>query len=221
MVGGARAVVNDRTGERAVWESPPDHDRYLHAHPVLPHLARTSPPASPRRCEPGAPDRPVGGVTGRSCQGSASSPRDTGSPSESDGDGGAGQGAEGRGALDVPGDDASRLRKVRPPLPTYLHGVQGVGTIDVALPPGESQNRRRPSTSGARPGNGIANNRGFSTSIGIGMGKRDIGATLARLVGGVERGQRRQQQGGEKCAGNDAHGCVFVVIERRVSGSLT
>lgn len=34
----------------------------------------------------------------------------------------------------------------------------------------------------------------FSTSIGIGMGKRDIGATLERLVGGVQCGQQRQQQ---------------------------
>jgi hypothetical protein len=30
---------------------------------------------------------------------------------------------------------------------------------------------------------------GFSTSIGIGMGKRDIGATLEWLAGGVQRGQ--------------------------------
>jgi len=37
----------------------------------------------------------------------------------------------------------------------------------------------------------------FSKSVGIGMAKRDRGATLERLVGGVLFGQRHQQQGGK------------------------
>jgi len=42
---------------------------------------------------------------------------------------------------------------------------------------------------------------GFSTSNGIGIGKRNIGATLDWLVGGVQCGQWSQQQGGEGVKG--------------------
>ena len=38
------------------------------------------------------------------------------------------------------------------------------------------------------------------------MGKRNSGATLGRLVGGLRRGQRCQQQGGEE-RGGGFHGC--------------
>ena len=49
------------------------------------------------------------------------------------------------------------------------------------------------------PGVTMPNNGGFSTSIGIGMGKRVSGATLERLASGMQPNPRCPQQGGKEC----------------------
>jgi hypothetical protein len=84
----------------------------------------------------------------------------------------------------------------------YLHckiWCRALGGMETASRDGPCRSLSRHGQRAIRVERIVPRNGGFSTSIGIGMGKRDSGATLERLASGMQPNQRCPQQGGNEC----------------------